>query len=281
LNGLTDIFSTRELALLIWGLAFLILISLSRHIRQGIFGLLNDFFSKQLLRPFLLLVTYTLLTLYVLSQIGLWDKSLTKDTVFWFFTVAIFTFFTINKAEDLGFFKEIIVDSIKWIVVIEFLVNFYTFSLSTELILVPIFVFISVVQGYSQTDKKHERVEKLFKSITAIIGLFLLVYVVYETLVEFQKAFTIQNLKSLLHPILMTGFFLPFAYILALFMIYEMLFVRVDFLTRDKKLGGRLKRQILWTANLNFNRLKRISKNLNIHDFDSSDIKGFVKKIGE
>ncbi len=281
MNGLTDIFSTRELALLIWGLAFLILISLSRHIRQGIFGLLNDFFSKQLLRPFLLLVTYTLLTLYVLSQIGLWDKSLTKDTVFWFFTVAIFTFFTINKAEDLGFFKEIIVDSIKWIVVIEFLVNFYTFSLSTELILVPIFVFISVVQGYSQTDKKHERVEKLFKSITAIIGLFLLVYVVYETLVEFQKAFTIQNLKSLLHPILMTGFFLPFAYILALFMIYEMLFVRVDFLTRDKKLGGRLKRQILWTANLNFNRLKRISKNLNIHDFDSSDIKGFVKKIGE
>ncbi len=206
---------------------------------------------------------------------------MTKDTVFWFFTVAIFTFFTVNKAEDLGFFKEIIVDSIKWIVVIEFLVNFYTFSLSTELILVPIFVFISVVQGYSQTDKKHERVEKLFKSITAIIGLFLLVYVVYETLVEFQKAFTIQNLKSLLHPILMTGFFLPFAYILALFMIYEMLFVRVDFLTRDKKLGGRLKRQILWTANLNFNRLKRISKNLNIHDFDSSDIKGFVKKIGE
>lgn len=281
MTELTDIFSTRELALLIWGLVFLILISLSQNIRQGIFGLLRVFFSKHLIRPFLLLVGYTLLTIFLLNQIGLWDKSLTKDTVFWFFTVAMVAFITINKAEDLVFFKEIIVDSIKWIVVIEFLINFYTFSLLTELTLVPIIVFISVIQAYSQTDKKYESVEKLFRNVITIIGLGLLVYVIYETVVEFRNTFTIQNLKSLLHPIIMTIAFLPFAYILALYMTYEMLFVRVDFLARDKKIGSRLKRQILWTANLNFNKLKRIGTNLNITDFDSDDIKGFVKRIGE
>jgi hypothetical protein len=281
LTELIDIFSTRELALFIWGLIFLILISFSQNIRQAILGLLKAFLSKHLIRAFLFLLVYNLLTLYLLNKIGLWDKSLTKDTTFWFFTVAMVTFFTINKADDLVFFKEIMVDSVKWIVVIEFLINFYTFSLWTELILVPIIVFMSMIWAYSQTDKKYEPVQKLFKNIITIIGLGLLVYVIYETVVEFQKTFTIQNLKSLLHPIVMTVLFLPFAYILALFMNYEILFVRVDFLARDKKVGRRLKRQILWTAALNFNKLKRISKNLNISHFDLNDIKGFVTKIGE
>ena len=79
----------------------------------------------------------------------------------------------------------------------------------------------------------------------------------------------------------MTVLFLPFAYLLAMFMIYELLFIRVDSLTRDKQTGKRLKRQIMWTANLNINRLNRISRNLNIFDFSTTDIKGFVKKIAE
>lgn len=191
------------------------------------------------------------------------------------------TFFKVNNAKDFQFFKEIIVDSVKWIVVIEFLINFYTFGLWTELILVPIIVFISIIQAYSETDKKYEPVEKLFRNIISIIGLLLLIYIIYETVVKFQKTFTIQNLKSLLHPVIMTILFLPFAYMLALYMTYEVLFIRVDFLARDKKLARQLKRQIIVTANLNIERLNRISKNLNIVDFTSDDIKGFVKKIGQ
>lgn len=281
MTGLTDIFSTREIALFIWIIVFVLLISLRQSVRKSIGGLFKALFSKHLFRVFLILTTYILLTLYLLNLIGLWDKSLTKDTTFWFFTVAMVTFFKVNEAKDFRFFKEIIIDSIKWIVVIEFLINFYTFGLWTELILVPIIVFISIIQAYSQTDKKYEPVEKLFRTIISIIGLMLLVYIIYETVVEFQKTFTIQNLKSLLHPVIMTFLFLPFAYMLALYMTYEVLFIRVDFLARDKKVARRIKRQIILTANLNIERLNRISKNLNIVDFTSDDIKGFVRQIGE
>ena len=281
MTGLTDIFSTREIALFVWIIVFVFLISLRQSVRKSIGGLFKAFFSKHLFRVFIILTTYILLTLYLLNLIGLWDKSLTKDTTFWFFTVAMVTFFKVNEAKDFRFFKEIIIDSIKWIVVIEFLINFYTFGLWTELILVPIIVFISVIQAYSETDKKYEPVEKLFRTIISIIGLMLLVYIIYETVVEFQKAFTIQNLKSLLHPVIMTFLFLPFAYMLALYMTYEVLFIRVDFLARDKKVARRVKRQVILTANLNIERLNRISKNLNIVDFTSDDIKGFVRQIGE
>lgn len=281
MTGLTDIFSTREIALFIWALVFVGLFSIKKEFRKSIVGLIGTFFSKHIIRYFALMVVYVLLTIYLLSHIGLWDSSLTKDTVFWFFTVALVTFFTANKARDFGFFKEIIRDSIKWIIIIEFLINFYTFSLGTELIFVPIMIFITVIQAYSATDRKHELVEKFFTKIIIVIGLAFFVYVAYETITQYQKTFTIQNLKSLLHPIIMTVLFLPFAYLLALFMIYELLFVRVDFLTRDKQTGKRLKRQIMWTANFNINRLNRISRNLNIFDFSATDIKGFVEKIAE
>lgn len=279
MTGLTDIFSTREIALFIWIIVFVVLISLKQSVRKSILGLFRAFFS--LFRIFAILTIYVLVILYLLNLIGLWDKSLTKDTAFWFFTVAMVTFFKINEAKDFKFFKEIILDSVKWIVVIEFLINFYTFGLWTELILVPIIVFVSLIQAYSETDKKYEPVEKLFRNIVSIIGLVLLVYIIYETVIEFQKTFTIQNLKSLLHPLIMTFLFLPFAYLLALYMTYEMLFIRVDFLTRDKRVARKVKRQIIITANLNIERLNRVSKNLNITDFTSDDIKGFVRKIGE
>ncbi len=281
MTGLTDIFSTREIALFIWIIVFVFLISLKQNVRKSIGGLFKAFFSKHIFRAFVILITYILLTLYLLNLIGLWDKTLTKDTTFWFFTVAIVTFFKVNEAKDFRFFKEIIIDSIKWIVVIEFLINFYTFGLWTELILVPIIVFISIIQAYSETDKKYEPVERIFRNIISIVGLLLLVYIIYETVVEFQKTFTIQNLKSLVHPVIMTFLFLPFAYILALYMKYEVLFVRVDFLARDKKVARRVKRQIILTANLNIERLNQISKNLYIVDFTPNDINGFVKKIGE
>lgn len=279
MTGLTDIFSTREIALFIWIMVFIVLVSLKGSVRKSIFGLFKSFFS--LFRIFAILTIYVLGTLYFLNLIGLWDTSLTKDTAFWFFTVAMVTFFKINDAKDFKFFKEIILDSVKWIVVIEFLINFYTFSLWTELILVPIIVFISLILAYSETDKKYEPVEKVFRNIISIIGLVLLVYIIYETVIEFKKTFTVQNLKSLLHPVIMTFLFLPFAYLLALYMTYEMLFIRVDFLTRDKRVARKVKRQIIFTANLNIERLNRISKNLNITDFTPDDIKGFVRKIGE
>jgi hypothetical protein len=279
LTGLTDIFSTRELALFIWIIVFVFLISLKKDVRKSIGRLLKALFSKHIFRAFIFLTIYVLLNLYLLNLIGLWDKSLTKDSTFWFCTLALVTFFKINNARDFKFFNEILLDSVKWIVVIEFLINFYTFGLWTELILVPIMVFISVIQAYAETDKKYESVQRLFQNIISIIGFVLLVYIIYRTVTEYQKTFTIQNLKSLLHPIIMTFLFLPFAYLLALYMIYEVLFVRVDFLTRDTKVGRQLKLQIILVANLNIERLNRVSKNLNVRDFTPDDIKGFVSQV--
>jgi hypothetical protein len=82
-----------------------------------------------------------------------------------------------------------------------------------------------------------------------------------------------------MHPIVMTLTFIPFAYLLKLVMDYESLFIRVRTLTTDKKIGNRIKREILLTAKFSMKKLSGISKNLHLMDFTSNDIRGFVKKL--
>jgi hypothetical protein len=263
LTKLTEIFSTRELALLVW-IAFIVgLLSISGNVRRSMLNVLKAFLAKQIVIAFLLLAIYVLAVLYLLSNIQLWDWSLAKDSVFWFFTVALVIFFDLNSAQDSSYFRGIVFDSIKWIVIIEFLINFYTFSLWLELVLVPLIIFVTLIHGYSSTKSEYKQVERMFNNIISLIGLAFFAYAGYKTIAEYKAAFTVQNLKSLLHPIFMTVVFLPFVYMLALIMKYEMLFVRISILPGDKKHHKMIKRQIVWTANVSINRLKDISSNLN------------------
>lgn len=227
------------------------------------------------------MIVYTFVIVYILSQVGLWDFSLLKDTAFWFFSVALITFFKINKADDLNFFKDIMLDNLKLIVLVEFLINFYTFSLGMELALIPIIVFISLLYGYSSTNQEYELVTKFLKKLLSIIGVIFFVYVCYKTAVEFGKTFTTQNLKSLLHPIIMTALFIPFTYTLALVMKYEVLFVRIQFLGDDEIMRKKIKREIIRQVNFNINKLNRVSKNLTRNGISQDDVKTFIKRIGE
>lgn len=268
---ITDIFSTRELSLLIWLLVGLTVMMFGKDIRNSLGGIIKLLFGKQIGTTLLMLTVYVSATLLLLKNLGIWDFTLLKDTVFWYVSVALVLFFSINKAKDTHFFKDIVKESFKWTIALEFFVNFYTFSLLTELILMPVILFLSMTFAYSQTDKKYEQVNKLLTNIFAIIGLTFLAYVTYKTFYNYQDFFTIHTLFSFLLPPILTVLLIPFLYLLALYMNYEALFIRVDFITNDNDKKQSLKREIFLLANLNLNRLTTIGKKLNKHDFYHSD----------
>lgn len=142
---LTSLFSTRELAIFTWVISLLLLLSFNRGTRGASWQLLRAFCDKKILGVFTLMVVYVAIITWMICRVGLWDFPLLKDTVFWFFTVASVTFFNINKADDLNFFKDIVLDSVKLTVIVEFLVNFYTFSLWIEFIIVPLVIIGSLL----------------------------------------------------------------------------------------------------------------------------------------
>lgn len=280
MTKLTDIFSTRELSLLIWLTFLIIALTFVKEIRKTMVGVISAFFVTKIVSVFAVLTIYLGLILFLLKSFSLWDVTLLKDTIFWFFSFAVVTFFSINKAKDIVFFKTFLVDSFKWTIFIEFLVNFYTFSLTTELILFPIILIVATTQAFSQTDKMNEQVTKLLTNILSIIGTTYFLYALYKTLFDYKNVFTLHNLNSLVLPILLTTLLLPFYYLLAVIMQYEELFIRADFMTNDKKKSKLLKREILLTAKLNLNKIKTIKTNLNKFDFyHSTNIKQYIKTI--
>lgn len=255
-------FSNREIALFVWIFILIVAMSISKSIRKSMGRVLKIFFSKTILTTFALFILYVSIVLFGLQKIGFWDWSLLKDTIFWTFGFAIVLVFRANKTKRISDFKTILKDAVKWTIVVEFLVAFYTFSLNTELIILPILFFIGMLQAYSDTDTKYSQVSKLLKTVSSLTGLVILGYVTYKTFYQGGELISIGNFKSLILPIILTALFIPFVYLLSVFMIYEETFVNLKIFIKDDKLRKHLKRQTLKIAKLNLDKLSNISENI-------------------
>jgi len=168
----------------------------------------------------------------------------------------------INEANDTKYFKNIFFDAIKWTIVVQFIVNFFTFSLIIEMIIVSIIVFSAMLQTSASFDPEHKKVENLAKNFLICFSIFVFLFSLYKTIEKYSELFTIDNLKSFLLPIFLTITFLPFMYLFGLLIKYETLWVRLKFMIRNDNDRKRVKRQILLIANFNINKLTNISMNI-------------------
>lgn len=262
MNEFIKSFSNRETALFVWGFAILGVIMLKKDIRKVFIGVLKAFFVKKIFLVFASFILYISLWIFILFKIGFWDKSLLKDTILWTFGFASLTIINVNKVKSKAYFKEIFIDSIKWAVVIEFIVSFYTFSLRTELLILPIVTFAAIMQVFSKREEEYKQVNTLMTKFLLMFSIIIFVYTLYKTVTLWSALMTTDNFKSFLLPIFMTILFMPFIYALALVIEYEQLFIRLDFLTKDKEQAKKIKYQILQIASFDLDKLGNISKNI-------------------
>jgi len=103
-----QIFSTREIAIIIWAI---ILLFASLFIK-GIPKILGDFLkiigSKIVLIFTLISAIYTALIVFLLCKLCLWNVTFLKDTCIWFVFSSIAITFNVHKARNFSFFKKII-----------------------------------------------------------------------------------------------------------------------------------------------------------------------------
>ena len=217
-----------------------------------------------------------------MHKANFWDLSYLKDTILWLFTVAFVLVFSLNNVKDTKYLKIIFFDSIKWVVVLEFLINVYSFSFIVELIMFPILLFFTVIQAFSETDEKFVQVKKMVTNILGLISIFFIVYAIYKTVIDYNSILTFKLLKTFLLPIVLTIIFIPFLYILALYSAYETYFIRLECMTNENEKVKKVKKQIRVRANINLNRLRRIINNFNQSVFyDDTEIKGYIREISK
>ena len=257
MQQLLEIFSTREISIIFW-LTIIFLFSIIKA-GKNFLQVLKSFFVFNLFSAFISLIIYSCFVVYFLKQNNLWDIGLLKDVIIWFISSAAVLFFSINTANNTIYFKNLLLDNFKAVVILEFLLNFYTFSLLTEIIIIPLISFLVILkllaENSSKTDREHKRVVTFLNYIITSFGILIFCYTAYKTFTDHSKLTDLNNLKSFLLPILLTTLAIPYFYLLSLYINYETLFIRIRFMFNDKAIKYDAKKYILIVANLNLNKL--------------------------
>jgi hypothetical protein len=262
MNKLIESLSTRETAWVIWLLIAFIACMFGKDIRKSIFADLKTLLEWKILVPILLFFGHTALYVFILFKLGLWDISLLKDAIIWTLSFGFVSLMNINKVNETKYFKNILLDALKWTIAIEFIMNFFTFSLTKEIILVPVIVFSAMMQAAASFDNKHKQVETLFKNLLIWFSIFVFIFSLYKTFEKHSELFTTDNFKSFLLPVFLTITFLPFMYLFNLIAKYETLWLTLRFNIKNLNDRNRVKRNILLVANFNIDKVVNISKNI-------------------
>jgi hypothetical protein len=237
INTIVNSLSTREIAIIIWLIVFLIIIFLIKSTRKAAFDVLKAFFTIKLIIPFIGMTLYILLILYLLSCIGLFNTSLIKDAIFWFFVGAIPLFF---KASDIkkkykNFFRNNAIEFLTLTTVFSFFINFYTFNIIFELILIPIIILIAGLIAVSKTNEKYKIVENFLINIIAILMVFLILNFLYNLFINPDGFFNMNTGITYILPAILTITLLPYIYALALYIEYDTFYLRLKVVFKNSK----------------------------------------------
>lgn len=270
MNSLIDTFNNREKSLVVWLLIIFIVFLIKKAIRKSFFYLFKAFAKDRILIAFALMTAYTFVMVYIHYAIDYWNISMFKDTVIWFFSSAFVLFVNCNKIlKDNQYFIKVVVDTFKWIIIFEFIVNLYVFNLATELVLLPILTLAISIIAFADTSKGKEienasTVKSIMTYISTIAGFLILTYALYNIVISFQNFATLDNLYTFLLPLILSSIFLPFMYILGLYLFYENIFGRSNhWLRRNKPLAKYMRYRIFVSCLFNIKKLRRFSTEMN------------------
>lgn len=215
--ALLDFLTSREQAILLWTAAGLLFV-ISKD--RGILGALVELArcttgSWKLLAIFGSAALWTGLLVYLAHSYGLWHMSSAKETVYWFLGTAI-----VLAANSSGltrkphFLRELILKVLGagfLAVVLEFAVNYYTFHLGVEVVL----VFATLLATFAS------------QRMLSAIGLILIAVTAVRVLGDLEGLLTRANAEALLISPVLTVSLIPFLYAWGLVIGYEHVFMRV------------------------------------------------------
>lgn len=273
--------NNREIATIFWLAVLIIWVFSKKDARVSFLPVISAFTNKLVLIPFGLFILYNSMIIWFLRYVGFWDSNQIKNTIIWFFTAGIVSFFQLpNIEKDPLYFRKAITDNLKIIVFFEFIISFYVFSLPVELIFVPLVTFLALLSAISERDKKNKIVTKLLHIVLTLIGLIIVIYTIYKLIINYSEFAQKQTLYDFSLPTILSIFLLPFIYLLHVYMVYEGVFRYIDFLITDKKICRYAKKTALIKYNLDLSRLKQWEDILrNEHIVKSSDIDETHKEL--
>lgn len=253
-------FNNREIAIAFWLLVLLAWMLRTADFRKSLAGVVRAFCRFKILAAVWLMLLYVAAVVALLSAAGFWKIALLKDTIVWFCVSAMammMRYVTSVDAENI--FHKVLVDSIKVVILLEFLANTYSFSLPAELIIVPLLTLIAMVDVVASLDRKDSAVAILTKGMQTVIGFVILAIALSRAISDLRNLQSLDTVRSIALAPLLSLLLSPFLYVMVLISKYELVFLRLDFdIGKERGLKGYARRRIIMHAGLSLKRLQHL-----------------------
>lgn len=220
-------------------------------IRQSLGGLIKVALNWKILVPIVVILGYIGIVVWGMSNIGLWNRDLLKDTILWsLFSGLALALAGFKAQSDVLTWRSILKDQLKVIILLEFVVNTYTFELWVELLLIPTLGFIGLLDAVARLDQKHAQVATLSGFLQGVFGLAILGFALRRAFAEALPGAQNAAQELLLAPVLSLSL-LPIVYLFFLVSAYEQLFLMLSIGPKiDSDAVWYAKRRLLWSLGI-------------------------------
>lgn len=221
--------SNREIATVVWGVTLVAWALSKRDMRKALWRIVQAFKSPYITIPIALVAFYAASVVYGLYRLSFWTPELTKDTVLWFFTVALVGISSVvSHLDDSKVWRRILTDAFKILAVFEYLSSTYTFPLWVELLFVPLVTFLAMLHVVADSKVEHKQVANMILVVQYGIFVYLVIWVVGAAIADWNNLATVDTLRKLLIGPALTIALLPLLYLFRLYAIYERVFVNLN-----------------------------------------------------
>jgi len=279
-----DILNTREWAIVIWVTGFFGYLFISPRmgeVRKSFRNVIKAFFARHIITIMSLMTLYVLSCLYILSQIDLWEWNQSKNTIIWFVAVGALSLLKLNSIkQDEHFFRNSVLDNLKLVGIIEFVVGLNTFNIVVELLLFPFLLLLGAMLGIAQSNKEHRVVEKLINGVLVFVGSIIVAYAIYMIFSDFDKFAQTKTLHDFYIPPLLSLVYMPFIFFMLVYISYETVFIRLLFSIKNRPIRIYSKLCAIILFNVRMKLLDRWASSLSFINVDSiSDVNQSFKQI--
>lgn len=213
---------------MLWTSLFVLYIFFSKKFRKKAINVLRAFFSKELLKPMNFIVLYSLFIYILLIRFSLQNYIDYKEAILWIiFSAVPLSYEMITQELNKNYFMQIIKDNLQAIVIVEFLIGEYPFSLLTELLLVPIISFLFLLEFFAGTRNNYQDVSKFLSSILIIPGFFILFRSIILSLTDWDNFFSFNTFITFSTPVLLFYIYIPLYILIGVWFKYDNQWFRI------------------------------------------------------
>jgi len=243
-SKILEIFTTREIATIIWiVILFFVFISIKKK-RNAILRILKHGNSKKIVIFFLVLFAYSAVFIALFSMSHLCRIEYVKVILLWtLFAGVPLCFNAVTKGLEDGYFKKMLFDCFKLTVLVEYITTLFTFSLITEMIILPVIAIIFLMFIVSESKDEYKQVNKFFFIILSIALILFFAFTFQVAIETYPSLDPMDIVVGFFIPVVFSILYIPLIYLLVVYSKYELIFIRMknygeigEYIRKNKKL---------------------------------------------